>query len=77
MAVPPADDKAGGSGISQLPEQSRKRGRKAVAPARRKGDLQPGGPGGLGYVLALDDDEKAEIDWHAAETEAKAPPRRN
>lgn len=76
------EDKAGqdkaprrGSGISGLPEQQRKRGPKASAGKnRRRRTDAADGPGGLGYVLGLDEDEQAEIDWHPEETDAKAPP---
>jgi hypothetical protein len=67
-----------GSGISALPEQQRKRGPRAdAARSRRRRKDAAGGPGGLGYVLGLDEDERAEIDWHPGEADAKAPPRRS
>jgi hypothetical protein len=38
----------------------------AAAPAVAAGRVTPaGGPGGLGYLLALTPDEEAEIDWGA------------
>ncbi|MBX3530293.1 MAG: hypothetical protein KF849_06785 [Rhizobiaceae bacterium] len=67
-----------GSGISALPEQQRKRGAKADAAKSRRGrKYAAGGPGGLGYLLGLDEDEQTKIDWHPDEADAKAPPRRS
>jgi hypothetical protein len=66
-----------GGGLSQLPQQERRPVRKAPTPRSRRKAGAKEGPGGLGYVLGLDDDEQSEIDLHATETEPKAPPSRS
>jgi hypothetical protein len=77
----PKQGKPGGrresAGLSQLPQQQRQRrpGKTAPAPRARSREEAPAGPGGLGYVLGLDDDEKAGIKWHGT-SDAKALPRR-
>ncbi len=71
---------SGSTGIGALPEQEPAAGQKSRA-ANRRGARAPRvaqGPGGLGYVLALEEREKARIEWHAQDHPAPRPakPRR-
>lgn len=59
--------------LSSQPQDQRRSGPKAASPARHRARPQERGPGGLGYVLALEEHEKARIDWHE-DPAAHAPP---
>lgn len=66
------------SDISRQPGEQRARAPKSSAgPARSRPAAEPGGahrgPGGLGYILALEEEEAREIDWHE-EDRPHAPP---
>jgi hypothetical protein len=55
------------SGLSGQPAQARKAlpgAKTARSRGKTAGAIEDRGPGGLGYHLALEDEERERIDWH-------------
>lgn len=72
----PAGPKRKVSDLSGQPADERASAPRAPAGRRRNagGKAPPAGPGGLGYLLALDEREAREIDWHGGDDHPHAPP---